>query len=98
MKHHELYYIKKGANHIINLAISYACKNHSIKKCMDNLTAVFSFFENSPKRQKYFECFLEFCKIDSNLTETERKEIIGLAKTRWIERNKAYDTYHHYTK
>ena len=61
---------------------------------MDNLTSVCKFFENSPKRQKYFECFLEFYKVDLNLPETKRKEIIGLAKTRWVEIYKAYDTYH----
>ena len=61
---------------------------------MDNLTSVCNIFENSPKRQKYFECFLEFYKVDLNLPETKQKEIIGLAKTRWLERYKAYDTYH----
>ena len=48
---------------------------------MDNLTSVCKFFENSPKQQKYFECFLEFYKVDLHLTETKGKEIIGLAKT-----------------
>ena len=46
-------------NHVLNLAISYVCKIQSIKKFMDNLTSVGNFFENSPKRQKYLECFLE---------------------------------------
>ena len=32
-------------------------------------------------RQKCFECFLEFCKIDLSKPETERKEIIGPTKT-----------------
>ena len=45
-------------NHILNLAISYACKNQSIKKFMDNLTSVCKFFENLPKRQKNFAWFL----------------------------------------
>ena len=36
-------------NHLLNLAISYACENQSIKKIMDNLTSVCTFFENSPK-------------------------------------------------
>ena len=72
-------------NRILNLAISYACKNQPIKKFVDNLTSVCIFFENSPKRQKYFECFLEFYKVDLNLPETKRKEIIGLAETRWVE-------------
>ena len=57
---------------------------------MDNLITAFNFFENSPKRQKYFE----FYKVKSTLPETKRKEIIGLAKTRWVERYEPYDTYH----
>ena len=44
-------------NHLLNLAISCACKNQSIKKVMGNLTSVGNCFENLPKPQKYFECF-----------------------------------------
>ena len=51
-------------NHILNLAISYACKNQSIKKFMDNATS------SLPKRQKYFESFLEFYKVDLKPPET----------------------------
>ena len=50
--------------------------------------SVCNFFENSPKRQKKFKCFLEFYKVDLNLPETKRKEIIRLVKTRWVERAK----------
>ena len=57
-----------------NLAISYACKNQSMKKFMDNLTSVCNFFESSPKRQKDFECFLKFYKIDLNLPKTKQKK------------------------
>ena len=58
-------------SHILNLAISCACRNQSIKTFMDNLTSVCNFPENSPKRQKYFECFLGFYKTDLNLPETK---------------------------
>ena len=37
-------------NHILNLAISYACKNQYIKKIMNNLTSVCNFFQNSEKK------------------------------------------------
>ena len=57
-------------NHILNLVISYACKNQSIKKFINNLTSVCNFFKNLPNRQKYFECFLELYKVDLNLPET----------------------------
>ena len=36
-------------NHILNLAICFACKNQSIRKFMDNLTNLCFFFENSSK-------------------------------------------------
>ena len=65
------------------LAITYTCKTQSIKKFMDILNSVCNFFENLPKN-----------KVNLNLPETKRKEIIGLAKTRWVERYKTYDTYH----
>ena len=43
---------------------------------MDNLTSVSSFFLNSPKLKKYFECFLEFYKVDLNLPKSKLQEII----------------------
>ena len=61
---------------------------------MDNVISVFNLFESSPKRKINFECFLKFHKVDLDLPETKRKEFIGLAKTRRVERYKAYDTYH----
>ena len=62
---------------------------------MDSLTSDYNFFENSLKWQKYFECFLEFHRVDLNQPETKRKEIIGLTKTSWVvERYKAYHTNH----
>ena len=30
-------------HHVLNLAINYACKNQSVKKFMNNLTAVWKF-------------------------------------------------------
>ena len=48
--------------------------------------------ENLPKTQEYFKWFLEFYKLDLNLSETKRKEIIGLTKNRWVEQCKASDT------
>ena len=51
---------------------------------MDNLTKACNFFENLPKPQKYFEYFLELI-VDLNLPQTRWKEIIALAKTRWVQ-------------
>ena len=64
---------------------------------MNNLTSVFFFFFAFCL---YFECFLEFFKVDSYLPERKRKEIMGLAKT-CLGKYKPYNTYLHiicYTK
>ena len=39
---------------------------------MDNLTSVCLFFENSPKRQKFFEYFIEYYKDELNLPDIKR--------------------------
>ena len=80
-------------NHILNLAICFPCKNQSVPKFMDNLTTLCFFFEDSPKRHRYFKNFIEFYREKLNLSENRHKEIIDLSKTRWVERHKAYKTY-----
>ena len=81
-------------SHAINLAISFACKNKSIQKFMDDLTTVCYFFNNSPKRKQYFELLINFYGEKLNLNETKRRDIIGLSKTRWVERYRAYENYY----
>ena len=49
-------------SHCINLAIAFCCKNEVVTKFMDDLSSVCHFFANSPKRQQYFEMFVEFYK------------------------------------
>ena len=60
---------------------------------MAALTSVCFFFANSSKRQQYFEKIIDFRKKIVKDSETNRRHIIGLLKTRWIERRKAYDNY-----
>ena len=81
-------------SHCINLSIAFACKNDVVSKFMDDLTSVCYFFANSPKRQQFFERFIEFYKKEMSISESDRTHIIGLAKTRWVERHKAYDNYY----
>ena len=57
------------------------------------LTSVCFFFANSSKPQQYFEKIIDFRKKIVKDSETNRRHIIGLLKTRWIERRKAYDNY-----
>ena len=81
-------------NHIVNLAISFACKNQSIKKFMAYLISVCFFFENYPKRQKFFEYFTECYKDKLKLPDTKGKQITDLSKRKWVERDGTYDTYY----
>ena len=81
-------------SHVINLAISFACKNKSIQKFMDDLTTVCYFFDNLPKRQQFFELLINSYGEKLNLNETKRRDIIGLSKTRWVERYRAYENYY----
>ena len=60
---------------------------------MADLTSVSFFFANSLKRKQYFEKFIDFHKELSKVSETDRTHIVGLSKTRWVERHKAYDNY-----
>ena len=60
---------------------------------MDDLSSVCYFFANSPKRQQCFEKFIDFYKKDLKFCKSNRIHIIGLSKTRWVERFKAYYKY-----
>ena len=81
-------------NHCINLAIVFACKNTSATNFMDSLTRVCYYFANSPKRQQYFEQFIDYCKEELSVAASSRSHVIGLSKIRWVDRFKAYENYH----
>ena len=57
--------------HEVNLTIRFACENQPIQKFMDNLTTVFYYFDNSPKRQQYFELLISFHGTKLQLHETK---------------------------
>ena len=58
---------------------------------MTDLTSVCFFFANSPKRQQYFENFIDSHKELLKVIETNRTQIIGLSETRRVERHKVYE-------
>ena len=80
-------------SHCINLAVVFACKNEVIRGFMADLTSVCFFFANCPKRQQYFEKFIDFYKKLFKVSKTNCTHTIGLSKRRWVERHKAYDNY-----
>ena len=77
-------------SHCINLAKAFS---KVITKFMDDLSSVCNFFAKSPKRQQYFENFIDFYEKDLKVCESNCIHIIGSSKTRWVERFKAYDNY-----
>ena len=61
---------------------------------MDSLTNICYHFANSPKRQQYFERFIDYYKDELSVAASSRSHVIGLSKTRWVERYKAYENYY----
>ena len=53
---------------------------------MDRLTSVCYYFANFPKRQQYFEGFIDYYKDELSVAARSRSHVIGLSKTRWVER------------
>ncbi|KAK3094004.1 hypothetical protein FSP39_022800 [Pinctada imbricata] len=75
-------------SHVLNLSIAHACKHPLVRNMIDGINATFLFFDSSPKRQRYFEHVLS-----QQETEVTRKKLIGLCKTRWVERHTCFDTF-----
>ena len=61
---------------------------------MDSLTTVCYIFDNSLKRQEYFELLINFYDEKLQLHETKRRDIIDLSKARSVERYWAYENYY----
>ena len=80
-------------SHATNLAIGFACKKKSAQKFMDSLTTVCYIFDNSLKRQEYFELLINFYDEKLQLHETKRRDIIDLSKATSVERYWAYENY-----
>ena len=81
-------------SHCLNLAIVFGCKNDVANKFMDDLASLCYFFAISPKRQQYFETFIDYHKVELSISDSNKKHVIKLAKTRWVERHKAYESYY----
>jgi len=73
--------------HSLNLAICHSCKLPQIQNMMDACRELYSFFDNSPKRQSFLEDI-----IGALSPETKKRKLKNLCKTRWIERHKTFET------
>lgn len=74
--------------HSLNLVICHACKISSIQNMMDSCRELFSFFDNSPKRQNFLEVV-----TDALAPEVSKRKLKNLCKTRWIERHTAFEIF-----
>jgi hypothetical protein len=76
-------------SHVLNLSIASACKLPYVRNMIDTLNAVFLFFNLSPKRQRFLERIL-----DQMAPDLKKKKLVGLCKTRWVERHTCYDVFY----
>ena len=71
----------------INLVICHGCKIKSIQNMMDSCHELFSFFDNSPKRQKFLSIV-----IDALSPENKKHRLKDSYESRWIERPSMSET------
>ena len=76
-------------SHVLNLSIAHACKLPLVRNMVDGINSTYIFFESSPKRQQYFEDVLSHQE-----TESSRTKLLGLCKTRWVERHTCFNSFY----
>ena len=76
-------------SHRLNLAIGGACKLSIIISIIDKMKAFNTYFNTSPKREALLTHICE------NITHPgRRKTLLSLCKTRWSERDRAYEHFY----
>ena len=81
-------------SHNLNLSLATSCKIpiiDNITETYNSVTAVTIFFNTSPRHEGLLEHIFCLCCISAQ----KRKVLIGLCKTRWSERNIAYEHFYH---
>ena len=76
--------------HKLNLVIANASKLMQMKNCVGVVNETYLFFKASPKRQRFVEHVISIVNKDSSSKVTK---LVGLCKTRWVERFEAFDNY-----
>ena len=75
------------SSHVLNLSISNVYRLPATRNMIDTLNAIFLFFDMSPKRQ--LERILKHLAPDMR-----KRKLVGMYKTRWVERHVCYDTFY----
>lgn len=76
------------AAHCLNLCIVKSCDNELVKKMLSTMISLAAFFNFAPKRQRKLEDVIQTAFPDS-----QRKKMVGLCQTRWVERHTAFETF-----
>ena len=72
-------------SHVLNLSIASACKLPLVR----NMIESFFSFINLRKRNR----FLSILEVEDS--DYAKKKLVGLCKTRWVERHVCFDTCYH---
>jgi hypothetical protein len=77
-------------SHKLNLVIASASKLQQIGNCIAAVNEAFLFFDVSPKRQRFLEKVIGVVTAGHS---NKVQKLIGLCKTRWVERFEAFDNF-----
>ena len=78
------------SGHSLNLVISKSCSLPQVRNVLDRMQSCCRFFLNSPKRIGILELIISQNVID----ETRRKPLLDVCRTRWAERQSAYQHFY----
>ena len=76
--------------HNLNLSMSASAKIQLIDNVTESYKNTTFFFELSPKKETLLNYIAEIRRLDNN----RRQILIGMYKTRWSERNLAYEHFY----
>jgi len=76
--------------HCLYLAISKSCSLPQVRNVLDRMQSCCRFFLNSRKRSGLLEAIVT-CNV---VEEIRRKPLLDLCKTRWAERQSAYEHFY----
>lgn len=82
------------AGHCLNLVISHSCALAVIRNMNDKLKETCLLFNTSPKREALLKEVISKDEPDT----TKKKPLLNLCKTRWAERQHAYDHFYDFYK
>ena len=78
------------SGHSLNLVISKSCSLPQVRNVLDRIQSCCRFFLNSPKRIDVLELIISRNVIN----ETRRKPLLDVCRTRWAERQSAYQHFY----